>query len=317
VNNIVPSCIKKKLTVVIPVFNEQENVSAITAELQTVLADCINFEILFVDDGSSDQTLDAIKKICTKHDNVFYLSFSRNFGHQNALRAGLEASSGDVVISMDGDLQHPTSLLPVMIEKWKEGADIVFTTRKDTAETGVLKRNTAKFYYKIINWIAEIDLKQGSADFRLMDRKVVNALNRFSEKAIFYRGLISWLGFKQCDISYTPRVRVHGNSKYSLRKMFQLAVDGIISFSLFPLRLAAGCGFFLAFLSFLYVLYALYVKFFTEDAISGWVSIMAGIYFLGGIQLIFLGLFGEYIGKIFMEAKQRPNYIVADSNLPL
>ena len=305
-----------KISIVIPVYNEEENIQIIADELSRVLADCNNYEIIFVDDGSKDKTLEKIKQVCRSDKRVFFLSFSRNFGHQNALRAGLDCSTGDAVVTMDGDLQHPPEVIPEMIAKWKEGFDIVFTTRRDSQETPALKRNTAKWYYRIINRIADIDLKRGAADFRLMDRKVVDSLKRFDEKAIFYRGLVAWLGFRQYELVYDPLQRMFGETKYSFRKMLRLAVDGITSFSLFPLRAAAVIGMIMAVFSFIYVVYALYIKFFTASAVSGWVSIMAGIYFLGGIQLIFLGLCGEYIGRIFMEVKKRPNYIVAESNLP-
>jgi dolichol-phosphate mannosyltransferase len=315
-NNIMPYSRKDKLTIVIPVFNECENISIIIDKLVNILVDCIKFEVVFVDDGSTDGTLAEIKRISKLKNNIFYLSFSRNFGHQNALRAGLSSSDGDCVVTMDGDLQHPPELIPEMIKKWRQGFDIVFTTREDNVETGMLKQITASYYYRIINKIADIELQHGAADFRLMTRNVVQEINRFDERAIFYRGLVSWLGYKQCKLSYTAGHREFGNSKYSLTKMIALAINGIVSFSLFPLRAAAVIGLLMATGSFVYVLYAILIKFCTDNAVSGWLSIMAGIYFLGGVQLVFLGLFGEYIGKIFMEVRRRPNYIIADSNVP-
>jgi len=306
----------QKATIVIPVFNEEENISAVIDEL-AILNDCgIDYEVLFVDDGSSDGTLNKIKDASVTKKNIRFISFSRNFGHQNAIRAGLEWSSGDVVITMDGDLQHPVDLVPDMLEKWRAGYDVVFTTRRDVEDISRLKRKTASWYYSLLNKLSDIELKHGSADFRLMDRKVVDALKKFNESTIFYRGLVAWLGFKQYEIAYTPSPRHKGKSKYSLKKMLSLAINGITAFSVFPLRAAAIAGFVIALSSFSYVLYALCIKLFTTKAVSGWLSIMAGVYLLGGIQLIFLGLCGEYIGKTFMEVKRRPNYLITEMSLP-
>jgi len=274
------------------------------------------YEIIFIDDGSTDNTLEKIKALSRQHDEVFFISFSRNFGHQNALRAGLNYCTGDAVITMDGDLQHPPKLVPLMVQKWTEGYDVVYTTRRDLPKGYDIKANTSRWYYRIFNKLTELDLKPGTADFRLLDRKVVETLQRFNERAIFYRGLIKWMGFKQFAVPYQPDSRVSGKSKYTIRKMLRLAVDGITGFSLFPLRVASIVGVILALMSFCYVFYAVYCKLYTNKVISGWASVIAGIYFLGGIQLIFLGLFGEYIGKILIEVKNRPHYIVSERHLP-
>jgi len=201
------------------------------------------------------------------------------------------------------------------IEKWEQGIEVVTTTRRNAVESSKFKRLSSFWYYRLINKISDVELQQGAADFRLLDRKVVNSLKMFEEKSIFYRGLVAWVGFKQCQLGYDPNARVFGSSKYSFRRMMRLAIDGLTSFSVMPLRLATLSGIMISFLSFLYGIYALLIKVFTETAAPGWSSIMAGIYFLGGIQLVFLGLHGEYIGKIFMEVKRRPNYIVSETNL--
>jgi polyisoprenyl-phosphate glycosyltransferase len=305
----------RKVSVIIPVYNEEESIVVLVDKVNTVLSSRLDYEIIIVDDGSTDNTLTTIKEICEKQRNVFYVSFSRNFGHQNALRAGFYYSSGEAIITMDGDLQHPPELITEMIDKWEAGFEVVLTTRKMSNENSAFKRYSSMWYYRLLNRIADVELKQGSADFRLLDRKVVDSLKCFDEKAIFYRGLVAWVGFKQCELVYTPGSRKFGDSKYSIRKMFGLAIDGIISLSIFPLRVATLVGMIMSILSFLYVLYAVFIKLFTENAVSGWLSIMAGIYFLGGIQLVFLGLHGEYIGKIFMEVKNRPNYIISETNL--
>ena len=286
------------------------------AEVIRHTAPCAEVELIFIDDGSQDNTLTEIKKIASHESRVFYLSLSRNFGHQNALRAGLDIATGEAVITMDGDMQHPPELLPELINKWREGYEIVFTVRRDTDESSWFKRTTSRLFYRIMNSMTGVRIHRGSADFRLLDRKVVAALQNMKENAIFYRGLIAWIGFRQSSISYIPHCRIHGSSKYSVRKMFRLALDGMTAFSFLPLRLAAVTGFFIALLAFLYVLYAVLIKFFTDQAVSGWLSIMAGIYFLGGLQLLFIGLCGEYIGRIFMEVKRRPHYLILDSKQP-
>lgn len=305
-----------KLSVVVPVCNEENNVAATAARVLACAAALGDAELIFIDDGSTDSTLAEIKKVACQEEQVFYLSLSRNFGHQNALRAGLDLATGDAVITMDGDMQHPPELLPAMIAKWREGYDIVFTVRQETADVSWFKHTTSAFFYRLMNIMTGVRMQEGAADFRLVDRKVADALKAMQENNIFYRGLISWVGFRQCSISYVPNARMHGRSKYSLRKMFRLALDGMTAFSFLPLRLAAAAGSFLALLAFLYVLYAICIKLCTDQAVSGWLSVMAGIYFLGGVQLVFIGLCGEYIGRIFMEVKGRPHYLVSECKRP-
>ena len=232
------------------------------------------------------------------------------------MRAGLDIATGDAVVTMDGDMQHPPELLPEMIRKWREGYHIVFTVRQDTSDSSWFKRKSSALFYRIMNRMTGISLHEGSGDFRLLDRKVVDALQTMQESAVFYRGLISWVGFRQCSLSYLPNNRIYGRSKYSFRKMFRLALDGMTAFSFLPLRLAAATGLIIAGLAFLYVFYAFFIKLFTHQAVSGWLSIMAGIYFLGGIQLLFIGLCGEYIGRIFMEVKGRPHYLISEAKIP-
>ena len=254
-----------KVTVVIPFFNEEKNVRKVIIAVNNSLAGKCAFDLVLVDDGSTDNTLLEMEKISTIEKNVSYISFSRNFGHQNALRAGLDFAKGDAVITMDGDLQHPPELLPEMIEKWKDGYDVVFTIRKKQKSLSWFKQRTSDMFYRLINTMSGIGIHAGAADFRLLDRKVVEILTGLTEGAIFYRGIISWVGFKQYSISYKPNKRVHGVTKYSLRKMLRLATDGITSFSFLPLRLAALTGAAIAMLSFSYVCYAIYVKLFTNQ----------------------------------------------------
>jgi len=305
------------LSVIIPVYNEGSNIKWLLQEIYSVLAAVESYEVIIIDDGSRDNTLDIIKECAGIYKNLFYISFSKNFGHQNALMAGLNACRGDAVISMDGDLQHPPSLVPQMIEKWKDGYDIVCAIRLPDPSNGVIKEWTSAFFYKLINSISDVHIKEGSADFRLLDRKVVEELKKIKEYDIFYRGMVAWLGFKQCEITYRPAQRKFGDSKYSFFKMLKFAVSGITSFSIFPLRLSAMSGFIVAGFSFAYGIYAILMKFFGAEVVSGWASIMVGLYFLGGIQLIAIGMCGEYIGKILMEVKKRPNYIVAESSMSI
>ncbi len=303
----------KKISIVIPVYNEKENIAHLIDSIFLSTSHCndINFELIFVDDGSDDGTVDILKSHEQYQKNVHFVSFSRNFGHQNAIRAGLKYSSGDAVITMDGDLQHPPGMIPLMIDEWMKGADIVYTLRK-TGDESIVKRITSNAFYKLINCISETRLKQGSADFRLLGRKVVDALLAFNERDIFYRGTISWMGFRQAELEYLPQARLKGTTKYTFRKMLRLAFNGITSFSLLPLRMTAAAGLAIALCSFLYGAYAIIVKLFTGYAISGWASIIAGVYFLGGVQLLALGIIGEYLGRVFLEVKKRPNYIVSE-----
>ncbi|MDD2798987.1 MAG: glycosyltransferase family 2 protein [Bacteroidales bacterium] len=306
---------KPLLSVVIPIMNEAGNVSLMVDRLTHTLEKIINFEIIFVNDGSTDNTLEVIKELGEKDDRIKYLSFSRNFGHQSALRAGLDYAEGDCVVSMDGDLQHPPELIPAMIEKWKEGYDVVYTLRKDTSETGFLKRKTSEFFYKLINKLSDVEIEQGSADFRLVDSSVIDALRKFKENPIFYRGLVRWLGFKQFALEYVPEKRTWGQTKYSFKKMFRFAIIGITSFSIRPLHASTILGMVMAIASFLYGMYAIILKLFTDQTIPGWTSLLIVVSFIGGIQLLMIGILGEYLGKLFIESKRRPAYIIKEKNI--
>lgn len=302
------------ISVVIPIMNEEGNVELLSNKLKEVLNVYGDFEVIFVDDGSTDSTLEVIKNLNAKDNRFRYLSFSRNFGHQNALKAGLDFSIGNCVISMDGDMQHPPELIPDLITKWQEGFDIVYTLRQDDPKLSFFKKHTAKLFYKIINILSDVSIEQGSADFRLLDRAVVDVIKGLHESPLFFRGLVRWLGYKQYAISYMPHERFFGKSKYSLSKMFKLAMAGITGFSVKPLHLATKLGILIALFSFIYGLYALYAKFFTDLTIEGWTSLLIIISFLGGIQLITIGILGEYIGKLFMQQKKRPTYIVREKS---
>lgn len=304
-----------KVSTVIPVFNEEGCITLLGETVSKILENYHDYEIIFVDDGSKDQTLLKLKELRKKNNKVQYLSFSRNFGHQNALRAGIEYASGDCIITLDGDFQHPPELIPEMIEKWKDGYEIVYTVRKDDSKTSIFKRITAKMFYKSLNLISDIHIDPGAADFRLIDKKVANSLSKIKESSIFFRGMVNWLGFKQFAIDYTPNERYAGHTKYSIRKMTSLAFSGITSFSIKPLRISFLIGIIVACLSLFYGLYALFIKIFTENTIEGWTSVFFMVTFLGGVQLIMIGILGEYLGKLFIESKKRPNYIILESSL--
>ncbi len=307
--------IKNTLSIVIPTFNEEGNIELLYSKLIETLTplELDEFEFIFVDDGSQDRSLEIVKKLSIDDPRVKYISFSRNFGHQPALKAGLDHAQFAGVVSLDADLQHPVELIPEMIEKWKNGAEVVYTKRKDVSLPW-FKRTTSKLFYRIINTLSQIKLEDGVADFRLLDQKVIHALRAYKESNLFIRGLIPALGFKQESIDYTPHKRFAGETKYSFSKMIRFALTGITSLSAKPLYFSIYFGVFFAMLAFIYGLYAIYIFAFGHEAIPGWTSIIASILLIGGIQLIMIGIIGIYLGKVFAQSKGRPNYIIAEKN---
>jgi glycosyltransferase involved in cell wall biosynthesis len=308
--------INHKISIIIPIYNEEGCISIVVQKVIDVLKrENYNYEMLIIDDGSTDDTLSLIKKLRAENDKIHYISFSRNFGHQNAIRAGLKYSTGDCIISLDGDMQHPPELIPELISRWKEGYDIVYTIRKDGKSVPFLKKISSRIFYRLMNAITDINFEPGEADFRLLDKNAADELNNLNENAIFLRGMIKWLGYKQIGIAYSPEARISGKSKYSRRKMFGLAISGITGFSTKPLRISTLIGVSIAFLSLLYGIYALYIKVFTDKSIEGWTSVFFMVTLIGGIQLIMIGILGEYIGKIFIESKKRPHFIIRENSL--
>lgn len=302
---------KPKLSIIIPVCNEEGNLKALYDRLTKVLKPLgLSYEMIFVDDGSQDASLEVLAGLNQKDGNVKVISFSKNFGHMFALSAGIDHAQGEAVIMLDADLQHPPELIPELVKRWQGGAQVVNTLRKETKGAGLVKKITSAGFYWLINKIAKIDLKPSAADYRLLDRSVVDTLKGIKERSRFLRGLISWVGYKQEFVPYEADARTRGKSKYSVSKMMAFAMDGITSFSSLPLRLASYLGLFIVFISFLYILYALYIRFFTDQAIAGWTSVLVAVLFIGSIQLIFLGVIGEYLSRIFQETKQRPLYII-------
>ena len=307
---------KKLVSIVIPAYNEADNIFVIAESIKQVFsATNYSYELLLVDDGSADETLQKIRDYAETADNVFFLEFSKNFGHQLAVKAGMDHAFGDCVISMDCDMQHPPEIIPEMLKKWEEGFEVVYTIREEDTNLSKGKRSSSSLFYKILNWLSDIELEPGAADFRLLDQKVVNVFRNFHENEPFLRGLVKWLGFKQYAIRYNPAARFSGKSKYTLKKMFSLALHGVTSFSIKPLYSAVYLGFTLSFASVLYIPYIIYA-FANNVEVSGWASVIMTIVFFGGLQLIILGIIGIYVGKMFMQSKNRPNYIIRSTNLP-
>ena len=305
----------KLVSIIVPVHNERENVAAMAKAIKRTFADLpYRYNLLFVDDGSSDLTLHEVKKLALQDDHIRYISFSRNFGHQAAIKAGLDKADGDCVITMDGDMQHPPQLIPTLLEKWSAGYDVVYTVRKEDKKLPFLKRVTSNLFYRVLNWLSDIKIEKGTADFRLMNRNVVDVLRGLAEFEPFFRGLVKWAGFKQVPVEYEPNERKSGASKYTSRKMIRFALQGITPFSIRPLYAATYIGFTFAALSTPYIPYALYSYYFGYT-ISGWSSLIVTVVFFGGLQLMILGIIGIYLGKLFMQNKHRPVYIVKESNV--
>ena len=302
---------RKKISIVTPVFNEEENLHEFYTRLTKVMSGLsYDYDIIFVDDGSRDTSAAILYDLSQNDEHVQAYLLSRNFGHQMALTCGLDHAEGDAVITMDGDLQHPPELLPELLSLWEAGYEIIQTVRKDTADASFFKKLTSSTYYKLINKMSKVHITPGGSDFRLMDRVAVDALKLYSERARFIRGIVNNLGFKLTTIEFIAPPRFAGQSKFNLHKMLHFALDGITAFSNVPLRWAFYAGLFLGFGSMLVVGHVLYIKFFTEEAVPGWATITASVLFLGGIQLVGIGILGEYIGRIFEEVKQRPLYLI-------
>lgn len=304
-----------KISVIVPIMNEEGNLKFLTEKVTNVLQNYSDYELVFIDDGSSDNTLDIIKQQRRENKKIHFLSFSRNFGHQNALRAGFDFASGDCVISMDGDMQHPPELIPKLIEKWLEGFDIVYTKRKDDPKLSFCKRKTAQYFYFLMNKFSDVKIDKGAADFRLMDRKVVEVMRTIKEGNLFMRGMVSWLGFRQFGLQYMPEDRHWGETKYTFGKMMKFAIIGITSFSVKPLHISTMIGYLFATAAFFYGMFAVFMKMFTNTVVSGWTSVLVAILFIGGIQMIMIGILGEYMGKLFIESKGRPNYVIKEKSL--
>jgi dolichol-phosphate mannosyltransferase len=304
---------KKLLSVVIPVYNEQEVITETYKRLNQTLYNLdMNVEYIFINDGSKDDTYLKLKEISVTSSAVKVINFSRNFGHQIAITAGMDFSKGDAVAVIDADLQDPPEVILKMVEKWKEGYEVVYGKRSHREGETFFKKFTAKMFYRVIDNMTDVKLPVDVGDFRLIDRKVCNAMKSLPERARYVRGLVSWVGFNQTSVEYIREKRFAGETKYPLRKMIKLATDGIISFSYRPLKLATFMGMLVSAFSFIYLIIILCQKLFTNSTVDGWASTMAVSLFFNGVMLIVMGIMGEYVGRIYEEVKARPLYLVGN-----
>ncbi len=305
----------KTLTVISPIYNEESVIEAFYTELSVVLSGLIGYRstILFVVDRCTDQTLPILRRIAQKDPMVQVLVLSNRFGHQMSLLAGIDHCNSDVVVMMDGDLQHPPELIPVMLEKYEQGYEIVYTIREDARQSSLFKRWTSRLFYRFINWISEIPISESAADFRLVSRSVIEVFQtQIRERNQFMRGLFSWVGFNSVGVGFRARDRFAGTTKYSLRRMVRFGLHGIVAFSKRPLQLSILAGTIFAFFSLIYAVIAFVQYFFYASLPSGWTTLVIMIALSTGIQLICLGFIGEYIGAIFDEVKGRPHYLVSE-----
>lgn len=299
---------KKMLSVVVPVFNEQLNIEKFYEEATKAIQNLdMDYELIFVDDGSKDTTPLILSRLTEQDDHVRALILARNFGHQLAITCGMDYAQGDAIITMDGDMQHPPAMIPDLVQKWREGFDVVQTVRKGTDDAGFLKRLTSKWYYILLNALSPVHITPGGSDFRLIDRRVLNTFRLFREHDRFIRGMMGDIGYKQTTLDFIALRRFAGKSKFSGRKMLHFALDGITAFSKTPLRISFYAGLLSGLLSIIMIIHTLYSHL-TGTAAPGWTTTTIMVCLMGGLQLIFLGVIGEYIGRIFEEVKQRPLY---------
>lgn len=301
------------LSVVVPVYNEISVIDVFYERLKNTMDSIEGManEIIFVDDGSKDGSSERLISLADSDSGIKVIKFSRNFGHQVAITAGIEIAKGDAVVVIDADLQDPPEVIRDFIEKWKEGYDVVYGVREQREGEGRMKLLTAALFYRVLKSIIKIEVPVDTGDFRLMSRRVVNHFKELKETDRFVRGLVSWIGFKQAGVMYKRDRRYAGQTKYPYSKMLKFALDGITSFSSVPLKLATWLGYFTSLLAFLYLSTVFFQKI-MGITVKGFATIMVGMLFLGGVQLICLGIIGEYIGRIFNETKQRPMYVIED-----
>ncbi len=301
-------------SIIVPMYNEEDVIPETYRRLTNVM-DALNenYEIIFINDGSRDNTKAMLSELCKSDSHIKMIDFARNFGHQIAITAGMDYAAGECMVIIDGDLQDPPELIPEMIKIWQSGYDIVYGKRISRQGETLFKKFTAKVYYRLLGKLTDVDIPVDTGDFRLIDRKVCEALKQLPERSRYVRGLMSWVGFKQIAIEFERNERFAGETKYPLKKMLKLAMDGIMSFSYKPLKFASYIGTFISLISFVYLIFVLLQKLiFPESAQSGWASIIAVSLFFNGIILLMLGIIGEYIGRIYDEAKGRPLYIISE-----
>ncbi|PIQ72228.1 glycosyltransferase [Candidatus Roizmanbacteria bacterium CG_4_10_14_0_2_um_filter_36_35] len=300
------------LSVIVPVYNEENNIKPLFDRLFPIVKK-YSYEIIFVDDGSTDKTVNTIKKISGKNSQIKLISFYRNFSHQMALSAGYEAACGDAVITIDADLQDPPEIIDKMINKWQRGAKIVYAKRQERQGESFFKLGTASLFYKLINFLSDTPIPSEVGDFRLLDKTVVSYLNSLKERPSFLRGLVAWPGFPTEYVYFKRDKRFSGETHYGFFKMLNFALDGIMSFSTKPLRLATYFGFMSASLGFLGIVYEVIKKIlYPESFVTGWIGLFIAVLFIGGIQLMTIGIIGEYVGKIYKEIQNRPKYLIKE-----
>ena len=305
-----------ELSIIVPIYNEFQILPELFERIKNTAEKITsNFEIIFINDGSKDESLIRIYEIASKNNCVKFINFSRNFGHQIAVTAGLDKCKGNAVIIIDGDLQDPPELIEELYKKHKEGYEVVYAKRAKRKGETFLKKFTAKLFYRTLNYITSIDLPLDTGDFRLIDRKIVECLKEMPEQNKFLRGQIAWLGFKQTFVMFDREERKFGTSGYSYKQMFRFAMNGITGFSNSPLKLVSNIGFSVSVIAFLIILYALFSNFILHRTISGWTSLIISTMFIGGIQLISTGIIGEYISRINNDVRKRPLYIIEKTNI--
>jgi polyisoprenyl-phosphate glycosyltransferase len=307
---------KKLISYIFPCYNEELGLDKLYEEMQPILNEVeergYQVEVICINDGSKDKTLDKLLEIHQKDPRYTIINFSRNFGHQLAITAGMDLAKGDAVIIMDSDLQDPPTVSLEMINKWEQGWEVVYGQRKAREGESAFKKFTAFAFYRILDSLADIQIPKDTGDFRLMDKKVVATIRQFREKNRFVRGMVSSVGFKQTAVLFDRPERFAGTTQYPLKKMIKLALDGITGFSTVPLKLITQFGFFVSILSFIGVLYAIFERvFFPQTTVPGWAITVVAIFFLGGAQMIMLGILGTYIGRIYSEVQNRPLYIIS------
>jgi dolichol-phosphate mannosyltransferase len=302
------------ISVVVPCYNEEQVIVETNRQLVATLEGLkeLDFEIVYVDDGSRDRTAEILREIQTADRRARVVRLSRNFGHQLAVSAGLQHAAGDAVVIIDADLQDPPEVIHEMVARWRDGYQVVYGMRTDRPGETAFKLWTAKLFYRLINRLSKVQIPLDVGDFRLLDRRVMDVLLSMPERDRFLRGMVSWIGFRQVAVMYRRAERRAGESKYPLLKMLQFAADGVMSFSLTPLRVALWVGFLSIGLAFAGILYALIIRLYTNDWVRGWTSIFTAVLFIGGAQLVTLGIIGEYIGRIYAEVKRRPLYVIEE-----
>lgn len=306
-----------EISVIIPVYNEEDNIHMLHQRLSAVMQQLgVSYEIIFVNDGSKDNSIALIKSLSKSHPEVRFIDFSRNFGHQVAVTAGLDRTSGKAVVIIDADLQDPPELIAEMYQKMKEGYQVVYAKRKKRSGESWFKLWTAKLFYRILSKITSISIPVDTGDFRIMDHKIVEILREMPEKNKYLRGQISWIGFNQTYIEYDRQQRNSGETGYTISKMLRFALDGITGFSDFPLKVVTYFGFIVSLIAAFVMLYALYARFITRDYEPGWASLMVIILFIGGVQMIAIGIIGEYLSRMNTNIRNRPLYIINETNLP-